>query len=148
MRASVTELLNHASIDAKDPERRSGRRKRARQRSENPGLFSEKSGSVDDGRRTERRGRPRLSAGNPHPVCGLASPPTPTWGVNPPSVFGMHQRIEDSKIPRLEYLGEPLKLLSLREVVRASRGISSRQIPLNPPGSPLAGTAPRQGTPW
>jgi hypothetical protein len=42
MRASVTELLNHASIDAKDPERRSGRREQVRPRSENAGLFGEK----------------------------------------------------------------------------------------------------------
>ena len=42
MRASVTELLNRASVGGKDAERRSGRRKRVPPRSGNPGLSSEK----------------------------------------------------------------------------------------------------------
>ncbi len=45
MRASVTELLNHASVDVKDAERRSSRRERAPPRSENPGISIEKLGS-------------------------------------------------------------------------------------------------------
>ena len=41
--------------------------------------FSSKSRvPVRDRQRTERWRRPRLHAGNSHPVCGLASPPTPT----------------------------------------------------------------------
>ena len=56
MRASVTELLNHASVGAKDAERRSGRRKQVRWRSENAGLFGEKQDFVADRRRTDRRG--------------------------------------------------------------------------------------------
>ena len=74
MLAPVTELLNHASVGAKDPERRSGRRKRVPPRSENPGLFSEKSG-FERYRGQNAEAGPASRREFLFPCAGLPAPP-------------------------------------------------------------------------